>query len=65
MHVMAGKVEGNQSLEKDGPAWEGRRQKDEEAGCRASIGDHVKHGSEACRLFKRASSVPIEGVEQA
>lgn len=65
MHVVAGQVEGNQALEDDGPAGEGRRQEDEEACSGAAIGHHVENSAEASGLLKDTGDIAIEGVEKA
>lgn len=65
VHVVAGKIQGNEALEEDGPAREGGGEKDEETGGGATVGDHVEHGTEAGRLLEDAGSPAIEGVEQA
>lgn len=64
VHVVAGKVKGNQTLEDDGPSGEGRGQEDDEAGGGAAIRHHVEDGAEASRLFVDARDVAIEGVEE-
>lgn len=63
--VVAGKVERDQALEQNGPAGEGRRQKDEQAGGGAAVGHHVQHGAEARRLLKVAGRIAVEGVKKA
>ena len=65
VHVVRGQVEGDQSLEDDGPAWESGGKEDEQAGGGATVGDHVENSAEAGRLLEDARSVAIEGIEQA
>jgi hypothetical protein len=62
--VVASKVEGDQALEENGEAREGRGEKDEQARGGASIGDHVEDGAEAGGLLESASEVAIEGIEE-
>jgi hypothetical protein len=65
MHIVAGEVQRNQSLEDDSPAGERGREENEEAGSGASIRDHVKDSAESSRLLEDAGKVAIEGIEQA
>lgn len=65
VHVVAGKVEGDEGLEENGPAGKGRGEKDEEARRGAAVGDHVEDGAEAGGLLKDAGGVAVEGVEEA
>ena len=64
VHVVAGKVKGDEPLEDDGPTGEGGGEKNEEARGSAAIGDHVENGAEAGRLLTDTGGVAIEGVEQ-
>lgn len=50
--VVAGEVEREQALEDDGPSREGAGEEDEEAGCRAAVGHHIKHRAEAGGLLE-------------
>lgn len=65
VHVVAGKVEGNETLEDNGPSGERGRQEDEQARGGAAVGNHVEDGAEAGRLLKDAGGLAIEGVEKA
>ncbi len=47
VHVVAGKVDGDEALEENGPAGPGGREEDEEARGSATIGHHVEDGAEA------------------
>lgn len=64
VHVVAGEVNGNQTLEENSPSRESGRQEDEEAGGGAAISDHVKHGTKASRLFENSGSIAIDCIEQ-
>jgi hypothetical protein len=64
VHVVAGEIKSNQTLEDDGPSREGGGQEDNETGCGAAIRHHVEDGAEASRLFVDARDVAIEGVEE-
>lgn len=65
VHVVAGEIESNQALEKNGPSREGRGQEDEEARRGAAIRHHVENGAETRRLFKNSGGVAINGIEEA
>lgn len=65
VHVVACKVDGDEALEDDGPAREGRRQEDQQARRGAAVRDHVEDGTEAGRLLEDAGSIAVECVEEA
>ncbi len=65
VHVVAGKVEGDEALEDNGPAGKRRREEDEQARGGAAVGDHVEDGAEAGGLLKEAGGVAVDGVEEA
>ena len=65
VHIMAREIERDQALEDDGPAGEGGREEDEQAGGRAAIGHHVEDGAEAGRLVEVARGIAVEGIEEA
>lgn len=65
VHVVAGKVEGNEALEDNGPAGKGGREEDEQARGGAAVGDHVEDGAEAGGLLKDAGGLAVEGIEEA
>jgi hypothetical protein len=50
VNVVTGKIKTDQALEYDAPSRERRSEKDEQASCRASIGDHVENSAECRRL---------------
>lgn len=62
---MARQVQADQSLEQKRPARPGRAQKHQQARGRATIGDHVQHGTEASRLLKIPSSYTVQSIQQA
>lgn len=63
--VVAGKVEGDQTLEDDCPSGEGGRQENTERGSGTSIGHHIHDGAEACRLFEVPRRIAVEGIKEA
>ena len=65
VHIVARKIERYQALEDDGPAGEGGREEDKQAGCRAAIGHHVEDGAEAGGLVEVAGGIAVEGIEEA
>ena len=65
MHVMARQIKTYEPLEQDRPCGERGSEEDQQAGCGAAIGDHVKDGAELGRLLKIARGNAIKGVEEA
>ena len=65
MHIMARQVKTYEPLEQDRPCRERGSEEDEQAGCGAAIGDHVKDSAELCRLLEIARGHTIEGIEKA
>lgn len=65
VHIMACKIQGNQTLENDAVCRLCCRKEHEQARSRASIGDHVQYSSKACALLEFARRDAIEGIKQA
>lgn len=64
VHVVAGQVQRDQTLEDDAPAREGLRQENQQTRRGAAVGHHVQHGAELGALLIGAGCVAIERVEQ-
>lgn len=65
VNIVTGKVQGDQALEDNSPSREGRRQKDQKAGGRASIRHHVEDGAEARALLVVSRGITVKSVEKA
>ena len=65
VHVMAGKVQADQTLEDHTVSWFGRREEDKETGGRAAVRHHVKHGAKTSRLPELARCDPVQRIEEA
>lgn len=65
MHVVARQVQGNQQLEHDAPPRESLGQENEQAGCGASVRDHVQHGPEFGALFVSAGGIAVQCIQKA
>lgn len=63
--VVAGKIERDEDLEEDRPAWPGRREENEKTGSGAAIRHHVKDSAELCGLLKVSRRIPVQRVEEA
>lgn len=63
--VMTGQVETNKALEEKRPARPGAAKKDEQAGGRAAVGDHIENRPELGALLEVARGDAIEGIEEA
>lgn len=64
VHVVAGHIQTDESLEHDGPAGPGGAQEDQETGGGASVGDHVQHSAKGGRLVEVASGITVQPVQQ-
>jgi hypothetical protein len=65
VHVVAREVEGDQTLEEDGPAGEGGRQENQQTRRGAAVRDHVQDGAEARRLLEVARGIAVQRIQQA
>lgn len=65
VHVVTCQIQRDQTLEDNAVSRLCSRQENEQAGGRASIGDHIQYSPKASALLKFASRDPIEGIEQA
>jgi hypothetical protein len=63
--VMAGQIQGDQTLEENRPAGPGGREENEETGGRAAICHHVQDRAEPGGLLKVPRGISVQGVEEA
>lgn len=64
MHVMACKIECDQSLEDHCVPRHSERKEDEQARCRTAVGYHVQHCTEASRLFECPCCEAVQRIEE-
>lgn len=64
MDPVAGNVQADESLEKQRPAGPRGTEEDQQAGCGATIGHHVEHGTERSRLIIFTRNVTIHTIQQ-
>lgn len=65
MHVMACQIQADQGLKQDSPLGICRRQETEQTARSTPIRDHVQHSTELSRLVVFASSITVQGVQEA
>jgi hypothetical protein len=64
VHIVAGHIQTNQSLEDDSPTGPGGTEEDQETrGC-AAVSHHVQHRAEYGRLVEVASRIAVKRVQQ-
>ena len=63
--VMAREVQGDETLEQEGPSWPCRRKEDQETRRCATICNHIEDGTKSRRLFEVSRSISIKRVEKA
>lgn len=64
VHVMAGHVQANQTLENNGPPRPSRAQENKQTSSGATVCHHIKHCTKGGRLVEVSRGVPIQGVQQ-
>ena len=64
VHVVAGKVQADQTLEDHGVGGLCSGEEDQQASGRAAVSDHVQHGTKASGLLELARSHAIESIEK-
>jgi hypothetical protein len=65
VHVVASKVQADQTLEDHRVCGLRSGEEDQQASSRAAIGDHIQNGTEPRRLLELARSHAIQSIEEA
>lgn len=65
MHIMTREIQTNQELEDNTPSGERSGQETQQAGCSASVSDHVQDGAELSRLVEFPGCHSVQGVQEA
>lgn len=65
VHIVAGKVQADQTLENHGVGGLRSGQEDQQASGRAAVGDHVQDGTKASGLLELACGHAIQSIEKA
>ena len=64
VHVVAGKVQADQTLEDHGVGRLRGGEEDQQASGRAAVSDHVQHGTKASGLLELARGHAIQSIEK-
>lgn len=64
MHVVAGHVQADETLEEDGPPGPGGAQEDQETRGSAAVGNHVQHCTKGGGLVEVSCCITVQGVQQ-